>query len=110
MPLVLNVSFVDNKKIYRSVVNEIPKPTQFSQDGGAEITRIKELINEATIEIKLILTRCPKKAVPSFQQKPLEHLISQCDNRAKRTHQTAIQQQQATNIKFHGNQALTING
>jgi len=100
---------VDNKKVYRAITNELPKPTQYSQDGGAAITRIKELINESTITIKLILTKCPKKNIPSFQNKPLEHLISRCDKTAKSYHHTAYHQSQVSNIKFYGNQAITIN-
>ena len=50
----------DNKIVYQNVNKKLVKSIQYSQDRGAMITRIKELIKQATINIELIFTEQSK--------------------------------------------------
>jgi len=100
---------IDNRKVYQVISNAIEKPTQYSQDGRAAITRIKEIMIESPVKIKIVLTKCPKKTIPSFQQHPIEYLIHQCDRKASNFHSEIHHHQQTTNIKYHGTYAILIN-
>jgi len=99
----------DNKNVYQAIIKAIEKLTQYSQDGGAAITRIKEIMIESSVEIKIVLTKCLKKIRPSFQQKPIKYLIHQCDKKALNFHREIYHQQQITNIKYHRMYSILIN-
>ena len=54
---------IDNRKLRKTIIEKVMKPAQYTQDGGAVITRIKEIIKEASIEIKLTLITHSKRRV-----------------------------------------------
>ena len=76
----------DNRKAYKNITAKVVKPSQYTQDGGAAIARIKQIINEAAFEIKLTLIIHSKRRSVTFQQNPVEYLLSICDRRACNMH------------------------
>jgi len=99
---------VDNRKAYNSITNQMMKSTQYTQDAGAEITRIKQIIEESHIEIQLILIKHSKKITAPFHQKPIEYLINKCHQKANQAHQRIHQNENITNIKFQGTYGIKI--
>jgi len=100
----------DNRTIYKAIQSTGMKPTQYTQDGGAAITRMKQIIEEATITIKLILITHSKRRKVTFQQNPIEYLHSVCDQRASQMYSVISQRSQITNIKYYGKFSLEANG
>jgi len=100
----------DNKKAYKTITSKVVKPTQYAQDGGAAIARIRQIINETQIEIKLTLITHAKRRSVTYQQNPTEHLINICHQRANRMYEMMDQRTQITNIKFHGRYTINIDG
>ena len=58
---------LDNRKVYQAIVKGIVKASLFSQDGEAEIARIRQLIKRIRFEIELKLIRGHSKETPSFR-------------------------------------------
>jgi len=100
----------DNAKAYNNIVKNLNKPTQYAQDAGAEIARIKELIKDIAVRIELKLIKHSKKITTTFQQQPLHHLINRCHQKARDAHQMIQQHNNITNIKYQGTYGIRVNG
>ena len=62
----LKIGF-DNRKAHKQIVKELKKYSQCTQDAGAEIVRIKEIMKELPFDIELILITKVKKGNVTFQ-------------------------------------------
>ena len=56
----------DNRKVCKTIAAKVVKPSQYTQDGGVAIARIKQIINEAAFEIKLTLIIHSKRRSVAF--------------------------------------------
>ena len=100
----------DNRKAYKIIAANVIKPTQHTQDGRAAIARIKQIINEGPIEIKLTLIIHSKRISVAFQQNPVEYLLAICDRQAYSMCDMMDQRTQTTNIKFYRRYAIQVKG
>ena len=48
---------VDNRRVYKKIIEDIKNSGVFVQDAGAKISQIKQLLNEIKYELKIKLTR-----------------------------------------------------
>ena len=97
----------DNRLAYRKIVNAILKPSTYAQDSGAEISRIKTLLKEVSFEIELVLVKGHEAPKRPFQVQPLQHLINECDAKARRARENINSYPSTTNIKYVGQYAIT---
>ena len=101
---------VDNRKVYQRIVEEIAKPNVYAKDSGAEIAQIKRLLEKIKFEIQIELVKGHKKPEGNYQQKPLQHLILECDQEATKQRERISEKNQIHNIKFEGFCALKLRG
>ena len=61
----------DNRISYRRIVEEIAKLIVYSKDAGAEIAKIKKIIERSPFKIKLHLVKEHEAPKRTYQQQPL---------------------------------------
>jgi len=100
----------DNKKAYKEIKTTLRKYTKYAQDAGAEITRIKEIMQELKFDVEIKLITRYKKEKITFEEKPLKYLLSKCDAEASKMRKQIQEKSNATNIKHVGKCALKVAG
>jgi len=93
---------VDNRKVYRGITEQIKKASTHTQDAGVEIAQIRRLLKEIKFEINFKLVRGYRAPTGTLQQKPYEHLIRMCDEKAWLAQEGSRHQITPTNIRYLG--------
>ena len=105
----INIGF-DLRKAHKKIINNIMKSNEYAQESGAEISRIKDILQKIKFTVKIILIRGHEN--PSRQENGLtiKHLIKECDEKAKKTRLGIMRNERVTNIKYYGNYSLMHKG
>ena len=61
----------DNRTSYKKITQALSKPSEYTQDSGAAIARIKKIMKEAPFEIELVLVKGHVIPRRPYQQQPL---------------------------------------
>jgi len=69
----------DNKLLVKVIINPTQKENQFTIRAGAEVSMIKALIAQLTIEIDIQFIKEPKNIIQPHNKDPLPYLIKICD-------------------------------
>ena len=96
----------DNRTSHKKITQALSKPSKYTQDSGAAIARIKKIMKEAPFEIELVLVKGHVIPRRPYQQQPLQHLIIECDRKAKKTREEIQTFPSITNIKYTGDYAI----
>ena len=72
-----------SRKWYDEIINQIKKNNLHVQGAGAEILKIKELLEKMTFNINLKLVREHEDPVGYCSTQLLKCLIKECDNKAR---------------------------
>ena len=100
---------IGNSKAYNNIIRKIQKPSRLTQDSGAETARIKEIIAALNFKVQIELVKVKKggnKPKATYQQSPLDHLIYECNKKAREGRESLHTMQEDTNIRFLGTYAL----
>ena len=73
----------NNLKLYWRLIANFTKEAQFSNKGGAEVSRIKEIINKLMIVFKFWFTKGHKTIMRPFIKDPDPYPIKICDRKVK---------------------------
>ena len=82
------VIVLDNRKVYRGLINDIIKPGIHTQNAGVEIAQIKRLLRKIHFKVEFKLVRGHRVLIGPFQSKPSEHLIRLCNEKSKITRES----------------------
>ena len=72
----------DNKRHYRSIVNEICKSNVYSMEAGSGIAAIKQKIDQIKFKVNIVWNKGHEKEIGVYSQQPTKHLLRECDRRA----------------------------
>ena len=75
---------IDYRRAHRKTLESIRKSNEYAQESGAEIAKIKSLLEKIKfdVEIKLILGH--ESSSISHSSNPIKHLMKTCDERSRR--------------------------
>ena len=96
--------------MHRRIISEILKPCIYTQDAGAIIAQIRRLIRKIKFTVEFQLIKGHPKNSPTFEQRPLEYLIRECNQAAKEARMQVYRRINDMNIKYVGYYAIKING
>ena len=66
-------------------MEDVTKASTCTQDAGAEIAQIKVLMKRIKFDVELSLTKGHQQMSVPFSRIPLQHLIKECNEIAKKT-------------------------
>ena len=97
---------INNNKLKHDNFNEKwEKEGKHANDAGGTVTKIKELIETASFEIKFrLITKLENKEC-QFNRDLMKHLTKDCDDKARKTLETINSQSEESNMEKVGKNA-----
>ena len=90
--------YLNYKKGYKKIVNQVQKSNMHAQEAGAEISMIKTLLRKIKFEVRLKLVRGHEDPTGQCNTQRLKYLIKECDLKASKARENVLSNEITTNI------------
>jgi len=96
----------DNRQAYKKIVQKLMKPSIYTREAGAEIARIKRIMDKVSFEIEIRLIRGHEAPKEPYQVEPLTYLIREYNLKARKGREKLYTKEDIYNIKYFGVYAI----
>ena len=95
----------DLRKAHKKIINDIKRSNEYALESGAEISRIKYLLDKIKFEVRIMLVRGKDNS-----DNMLKWLIKECDAKSRTVRMKAMDFERVTNVKYYGTYSLMHEG
>ena len=91
---------IDYRRAHRKIIESIKKSNEYAQESGAEIAKIKSLLEKIKFDVEIKLIRGHESNIGSYRNNPIKYLIKKCDERARRIRENIELEERESNVNI----------